>query len=107
MEGILVRIAWAVNPFRGDKFEEAWAGPAEAVLHYGATAWGFLRSKDDPLKFEQFAVFPSKKDFERYWYSEEIADARVKAAGYFQVPVLPTYWYVKGVGRVEQEVPSP
>lgn len=100
IEGLAVKIPWVTNPFRGDKFEALWTPIAETVVHYGATSWAFLRSKDDPLQFEQWAVFPSKKDFERWWYSEETSDARVKAAGLYQVPVLPIFFHVKSVGQV-------
>ena len=81
---ILVHIPWAANPFRGDKFAEGWAAAAELVLDYGAVSWGFYRSLDGRLDFIQEAVFPSKAHFERYWYSEEIAEKRVAAAGLLQ-----------------------
>jgi hypothetical protein len=96
----VVVINWVANPFRGDKFEAAWAPAAEAVVHYGAQAWAFARSKDDPLQFMQMAAFESKLDFDRYWYSEEIAEARVKASGMYQVPILPVWWNSVGFGVV-------
>ena len=43
---ILVQIPWHANPFRGDKFAEGWGPAAEAVLDYGAVAWGFYRNID-------------------------------------------------------------
>ena len=61
----VVLILWHANPFRGDKFEDAWRPAAAAVVDYGATFWAFLRSKDDPLDFMQVASFPTKLDFER------------------------------------------
>jgi len=109
-----VVINWVANPFRGDKFEDAWAPAAEAVTRYGATAWAFTRSKDDPLSFMQIAVFESKLDFERYWYSEEIAEARVRVSGYYQVPLTPVWHRTVDFGivsesieDVEQGVPEP
>jgi hypothetical protein len=98
-EPVAVEIAWVANPFRGDKFEEAWLPAAEAVLRYGATTWAFFRNKDGLLDFTQWAVFPSKLDFERYWYSDEICTARENASGLFQVPILPTYHRIVGAGR--------
>ena len=68
---ILVEIRWPINPFRGDKFAEGWAPAAEAVLDYGATEWEFRRNLDGRLDFIQTAVFPTKKQFEAYWYSED------------------------------------
>ena len=87
----VVMILWHANPFRGDKFEDAWRPAAALALDYGATFWSFMRSKDDPLDFVQIASFASKTDFDRYWYSEDIAEARAEASGLFQVPVLPQW----------------
>ena len=84
-------ITWHVNPFRGDKFEDAWRPAAEAAVDFGATFWAFWRSKDDPLDFTQVAVFRSKLDFERYWYSDEISALREEAVNYFNKPVLPVW----------------
>ena len=103
---ILVRIPWAVNPFRGDKFAEGWASAAEAALDYGAVSWGFYRALDGRLDFIQEAVFPSKAHFERYWYSETIAEKRVQLQGYFNVPVLPEFYEVVGEGRALSLAPE-
>jgi hypothetical protein len=97
-EPVLVEIRWVANPFRGDAFEEAWLPVAEAALDYGATGWAFYRAKDGLLDFIQHAVFPAKLDFERYWYSEEISEARARASGLYQVPILPTYHIIVAVG---------
>ena len=105
MTGVMVQIKWVANPFRGDKFEDAWLPSAEAVLKYGASWWAFLRAADGRLDFTQLALFQDKLDFDRYWYSEEIAEARALASGLFQVPVLPTYHEVSGLGALAP-VPS-
>ena len=100
----VMAIIWHANPFRGDKFEDAWRPAAEAALRYGATEWIFMRSLDDPLDFTQLAVFPGGKlDFERYWYSEEISDYRAAASGYYQVPILPVFFRVAGSGELVQQ----
>ena len=96
----VVVILWHANPFRGDKFEDAWRPAAAAALDYGATEWSFLRSMDDPLDFTQTAVFRSKLDFERYWFSEELAEARATTSGLYQVPVLPAFFRVAGSGHL-------
>ena len=49
----MVQIPWRANPFRGDRFEAAWAPAAEAVVKFGARGWAFLRSQDDPLHFDR------------------------------------------------------
>lgn len=97
---LMATVVWHVNPFRGDKFEDAWRAPAALALDYGATWWALLRSQDDPLDFFQMAIFSTRKDWERYWFSEQIADARAAAMGLFQVPVLPVFQRVTGVGEV-------
>jgi hypothetical protein len=103
---ILVQIPWHANPFRGDKFAEAWAPAAEAVLDYGAVAWAFYRNIDGRLDFIQEAVFPSKAHFERYWYSETIAEKRVELQGYVNVPVLPFFFEIVGEGRALSLAPA-
>ncbi|HKF80459.1 MAG TPA: hypothetical protein VKB17_06505 [Thermoleophilaceae bacterium] len=95
---ILVEIRWPINPFRGDKFAEGWLPIAEAALDYGASSWAFYRALDGRLDFIQHATFPSKADFERYWYSETVAEARTELAGCYQVPLLPTFWEITGSG---------
>ena len=101
--GVIVQIKWVANPFRGDKFDAAWRPAAEKVLNYGATWWAFLRAADGRLDFIQLAMVPSKGDFDRYWYSDEIAEARTLASGLFQVPVLPTYHEITGLGALQPE----
>ena len=98
---VVVQIRWIANPFRGDVFAEAWRPAAEAVLDYGATSWAFYRNLDGRLDFIQQAVFESKADFERYWYSERVAEARVELAGRYQVPVVPVFFEVVGQGETE------
>jgi hypothetical protein len=103
---ILVHIPWAANPFRGDKFAEGWAAAAELALDFGAVSWGFYRSLDGRLDFIQEAVFPSKAQWERYWYSEELAEMRVQLQGYFNVPVLPELYEIVGEGRALSLAPE-
>lgn len=99
----LVQIDWLANPFRGDKFEQAWRPVAEAALDYGASGYAFVRSQDDRLHFTQLAVFEDKLAFERYWYSEEVSEARAAAAGMFQIPVVPVWHEVIDSGALESE----
>jgi hypothetical protein len=103
---ILVHIPWAVNPWRGDDFAEGWVSAAEAVLDYGAVSWAFYRALEGRLDFVQQAVFPSKAHWERYWYSEEIAEKRVELQGKFNVPVLPELYEIVGEGRALSLAPE-
>jgi hypothetical protein len=97
---IFVEINWITNPFRAEKFLAIWLPAAEAVLDYGATGWSLIRSSDDPQHFVQLALFAKKVDFERYWYSTEVADYRVQATGLFQVPIQPVWYTVEGSGQI-------
>lgn len=98
--GIVAQVKWAANPLRGDRFEELWLPAAEAVLDYGATGWAFLRAKDGLLDFTQWAFVPSQAEWDSYWYSEEIADARGKVSGLHHVPLLPTFHQISGIGSL-------
>ena len=99
-DGLAILVPWVANPFRGDKFEAAWTPAAEAALDYGATGWAFFRSQEGGLDFMQFAFFPDKGMWEQYWYSEEVSDARVKASGLYQVPILPVPYSISGMGTL-------
>ena len=99
-DGVAVEVRWAIAPFRGDRFEELWRPAAEAALDFGATGWALFRSQEGQLDFIQHAYFPTKGHFDRYWYSEEIAKARVACAGLYQVPLLPTFHTIVGMGTL-------
>ena len=98
---VLVQIKWVANPLRGDVFAEGWRPAAEAVMDFGARSWAFYRNQDGRLDFVQEAVFENKSDFDRYWYSETIAEYRTQLAGKYQVPLLPTFWEIVGDGVSE------
>jgi hypothetical protein len=100
----LVIINWVANPFRGDRLEEAWLPAAQAVTKYGARAWAWNRSKDDPLSFMQVAAFENKMDFDRYWFAEETAEARIAIGGLYQVPLLPVWWENIGWGFISDQI---
>jgi len=98
---ICVMVNWVANPFRGDRFADGWLPAAEAALDFGAVAWSFFRAHDGRLDFLQTATFPTKADWERYWYSETIAEKRAELSGYYQVPLLPSFHEVLGEGVVK------
>ena len=95
----VVEIRWVANPLRGDRFETIWAPVAERVLDYGAHAYAFFRLREDQAVFTQLAFFDSQLDFQRYWLSDEVSDARVQAQGLFHVPVHPQWHGVVGFGQ--------
>jgi hypothetical protein len=102
---IQVQIPLVANPFRGDKFAEGWRPAAELAVDFGATEWSFTRAHEGRLDFLQTANFPSKAHFERYWYSERMAEYRIELSGFYQVPLLPSFWEI--VGATEAVTPAP
>jgi quinol monooxygenase YgiN len=89
-------IDWHVTPFRADRFLEIWRPAASKVLAFGATSWSLTRNADDPLHIRQTAVWENRDDFDRYWYSDEIAAAREAAMNYYGKPVLPIWHSLVG-----------
>jgi heme-degrading monooxygenase HmoA len=84
-------IDWRVTPFRADRFLERWEPAAARVLSFGAQSWSLTRSIDDPLHFTQTSIWDSRADFERYWYSDEIAAVREQIVDYYVKPLLPAW----------------
>jgi hypothetical protein len=85
------RLDWHIAPFRGDRWLDAWEPVAALCTAYGAKSWSLTRALDDRLSFQQTMVFEDKADFERYWYSQEVAEAREKVIGWYDIPLLPTW----------------
>ncbi|HTT93935.1 MAG TPA: hypothetical protein VMF55_04635 [Solirubrobacterales bacterium] len=85
------RLDWHIAPFRGDRWLDAWEPMVEKCTAYGAKSWSLTRAVDDRLSFQQTMVWEDKEDFERYWYSQEIAEAREQVIGWYDIPLLPTW----------------
>ena len=82
---------WHVTPFRADRFLDLWEAAAAKAPAYGAKSWSLIRSTDDPLALRQTMVWESRADFERYWYSDEIAQARAAIIDLYDIPLLPAW----------------
>jgi hypothetical protein len=82
---------WHVTPFRADRWLDVWEPAAAKMPAYGAKSWSLTRSLDDPLSFQQTSVWESRAEFERYWYSEEIEEARAQSVGFYDLLMLPTW----------------
>lgn len=85
------RLDWQITPFRADRFLDYWEPAAAKMPAYGAKSWSLTRSVDNPLAFQQTSVWEQRSDFERYWFSPEIASARQSIIAYFVVPLLPSW----------------
>ena len=84
---------WHITPMRADRFLDLWEAAAAKAPAYGAKSWSLTRSTDDPLAFRQTMVWESRSDFERYWYSDEIAQARATVIDLYDIPLLPA-WHI-------------
>jgi heme-degrading monooxygenase HmoA len=58
---------------------------------YGATSWSLIRSVDDPLEVQHASIWESRADFERWWFSEEVEEARAAIIGMHDIPILPSW----------------
>ena len=85
MAGTVI-IPWYATGFRGDDFETALNEVAATALRYGASSYAVYRARDDRYKFQQFAAFEEKLDWERYWAGPEMTDFRVVHSSWYQVP---------------------
>ncbi len=54
-------------------------------------SWSLTRDTEDPLHFRQASIWDNRADFERYWYSDEVAAIREQALSYYNKPVLPVW----------------
>ena len=69
-------------------------GPAlERAPSFGATSFSLTRSEEDHLHFIQMTTWENRADFDRFWASDEVADAREAAGTWFNKPVYPV-WHV-------------
>ena len=85
------RLDWHIAPFRADRWLDLWEPAAAKMPAYGAKTWSLTRSIDDPLAFQQTAVWDTHADWERYWYSEEIGAAREAIIDLYDKPLLPEW----------------
>jgi heme-degrading monooxygenase HmoA len=83
---------WHIAPFRADRWLDIWEPAAARMPAYGAESWSLIRSTDDPLDFWQYSTWKSRTDFERWWYSDEIEQARAAIIDLHDLPILP-HWH--------------
>jgi heme-degrading monooxygenase HmoA len=84
---------WHIAPLRADRFLDVWEAAAAKAPAFGAKSWSLIRATDDPLHIRQTMVWESRSDFERYWYSEEIEQARAAVIDLYDIPLLPA-WHI-------------
>ena len=91
-------IDWHVHPFRAERWYEVWEPAAARAMGFGAKSWSLTRSTEDPKLFRQASVWDDRGDFERYWYSAEVAAIREQALNSSTQPVLPV-WHTLVTGE--------
>jgi hypothetical protein len=82
---------WHITPLRADRWLDVWEPVIAKCAAYGAKSWSLIRAVDDPLHFTQTMVWESRADFERYWYSDEVAKAREQTIAWFDILLLPEW----------------
>ena len=99
MAGTVI-VPWYATGFRADDFERELEPVAAAALRYGATSYAIYRAQDDRYKFQQFAAFETKLQWERYWDGPEMIHFRAIHSGWYQVPVLYGWWDRTAFGEI-------
>lgn len=100
-----VMIPWYATGFRGDRFEPLLNEIAAIAMRYGATSYAVYRSQEDRYRFQQFASFEHHHDWQRYWEGPEMQTFRARYSGWYQVPVLYSWWTQTAGGNLEQAAP--
>lgn len=98
-----VMIPWYATGFRADGFELALNEIAAVAMRYGASYYTVYRGQEDRYRFQQFAGFESHTDWERYWEGPEMRKFRAQHSGWYQVPVLYSWWDRTATGSIEGE----
>jgi len=66
----------------------------ERAPSFGATSFTLTRSEEDHLYFLQTTTWENRADFDRFWSSDEVAEAREAAFDIYNKPVYPV-WHVQ------------
>jgi heme-degrading monooxygenase HmoA len=91
-------INWHVNPWRAQRWYETWLPALERAPSFGATSFSLTRSEEDHLSFLQTTVWENRADFDRFWSSDEISEARESMLDIYNKPVYPV-WHVQLVAQ--------
>lgn len=81
------QIPFYATGLRKDEVSAGLEQVAPIAGRYGGTHWAVYQSQEDLYKFLLIVDFPSKAQFEAYWYGEESREMRAAMSGYWQNPV--------------------
>jgi hypothetical protein len=98
-------VDWRTHPFRSERWLQVWRSALDRALAFGASSCYLTRDIDDPLHFRQVSTWENKDDFERYWFSDEIAALREQVFQYYNKPVIPS-WHSVTAEATAGEAPS-
>ena len=101
MAGV-VNMPWYSTLFRSDQFEVALKEIAPVCLRYGAGDYEVMCSNDDRYRFWQFSHWDDKAAFEAYWYGPEFSNWRADYTGWYQVPLVYTWFDRVIAGALER-----
>ena len=85
------RLDWHISPLRWERWLDVWEEAVPKCTAYGAKSWSLTRADEDAHSFQMTTVWESKADFERFWFSREIEEAREATIGWYVIPILPTW----------------
>ena len=106
MAGTVI-VPWYATGFRKEGLEAALNEIAPVALRYGATSYAVYRSREDRYRFQQVANFEDHLDWERFWQGPEMTEFRVQHSGWYQVPVLYSWWDRTVAGGIDQAESAP
>src|SRR4029078_12910962 len=84
-------VNWHINPWRADRWYAIWMPALERAPSFGATSFSLYRSEEDHLFFLQTTTWENRGDFDRFWSSDEVAEARQAAFDIYNKPVFPVW----------------
>ncbi len=102
MAGTVI-IPWYATGLRERRFGEALEELARTALRYGASSYAVYQSQDDRYRFQQLAAFPHHLYWERYWEGPETTAFRTRYAGWYQLPLLYSWWDLTTSGAIQEQ----
>jgi quinol monooxygenase YgiN len=87
-----VQLDFYVTPWRAERFFESYQPAVARVLAYGAGGYVFLRADENPNHFMHISWWEDRRDFERYWLSDEMREMRRKLSGLYDLTSSLPHW---------------
>jgi quinol monooxygenase YgiN len=101
-----VHVPWYATLFRGDQLQAELERVNALSVRYGATHYALYRSEEDSYRFLQVTEWDEHDDWDRYWNGPELIDFRAYCQGWFQVPVLYSWYELVAEGEAVSRAAS-